>query len=62
MHSKVKKNVGIATFLYTNYGALLQAMRFSVIKQTTDLNVTNINFRTQWHEKDAEYFQSIWKL
>ncbi len=57
MLNSKKISVGITTFLYTNYGALLQAYALQKhLKKYNILDVTNINFRTDWHEKQARVF------
>lgn len=55
--SNSKKKIGIVTFLYTNYGGLLQGYALQkFLKDDNSLDVYNINFRTEWHEKDARVF------
>ena len=57
MHNSKKKVVGIITFLYTNYGGLLQGYALQkYLKDENSFDVFNINFRTEWHEKDARVF------
>jgi len=52
-----KKKIGILTFLYTNYGGLLQGYALQkYLKKEESLDVININFRTKWHENDAKVF------
>lgn len=56
MNSPKEKTIGIVTFLYTNYGALLQAYALQKHLRKEKLNVINIYFRTKWHVKDARVF------
>lgn len=51
------KTIAIATFLYTNYGALLQGYALQkYLKSNTNYNIVNINFRTNEHEQEARIF------
>ena len=54
---RVKKKqltkVGIMTFMLHNYGAVLQAYALQAyLKKQEGLDVCNIDFRTDWHDKD----------
>ena len=51
-----EKNIGIVTFLYTNYGALLQAYALQRYLKNENVNVVNIYFKTNWHENAARVF------
>jgi len=56
MTNSKEKSVGIVTFLYTNYGALLQAFALQQYLKKENPNIVNIYFKTKWHEKDARVF------
>jgi len=51
-----EKNIGIVTFLYTNYGALLQAYALQRYLKNENFNVVNIYFKTIEHENDSRVF------
>lgn len=52
-----KKKILIATFIYTNYGGILQAYALqSYLSQYNNLEVTNLNFRTKEHENESSLF------
>tara|TARA_B110000090_G_scaffold165841_1_gene183879 strand:+ start:6962 stop:8110 length:1149 start_codon:yes stop_codon:yes gene_type:complete len=58
---RVKKKqltkVGIMTFMLHNYGAVLQAYALQAyLKKQEGLDVCNIDFRTDWHDKDDKIF------
>lgn len=50
------KSIGIVTFLYTNYGALLQAYALQKYLRNANMNVVNIYFKTKMHENDERVF------
>jgi hypothetical protein len=51
------KTIAIATFLYTNYGALLQGYALQqYLRSNTNCNIININFRTNEHDLEARVF------
>lgn len=53
----IKKKVVVATFLYTNYGGLLQGLALKTFLDKFDnLDVYNLNFFTKWHSKDSRVF------
>lgn len=52
-----KKKVVIATFLYTNYGGLLQGLALKTfLSKFNNLDIHNLNFFTKWHSKDSRVF------
>ncbi len=56
-HNKSKKKVVIATFLYTNYGGLLQGLALKTfLSNFNNLDIYNLNFFTKWHSKDSRVF------
>jgi polysaccharide pyruvyl transferase WcaK-like protein len=57
MSVKIKKTVGIVTFLYTNYGALLQAYALQRYLKNENVEVLNIYFKTKWHQNDERVFK-----
>lgn len=56
MHDK-KLKILIFTFIYTNYGGILQAYALQrFLRSFTDFEVFNVNFRTNAHEKESSLF------
>jgi len=52
-----KIRIVIATFIYTNYGGILQAYALQkYLKKFDNLDVYNLDFRTQWHINDSRIF------
>ncbi len=56
MSNRREKSIAILTFLYTNYGALLQAYALQKHLRKENPNVINIYFNTKWHRRDARVF------
>jgi hypothetical protein len=53
-----KKRVGIFTYMLNNYGAVLQAFALQAhLKKHNTIEVFNINFRTQQHDKQDRIFK-----
>lgn len=53
----MKLKVVIATFIYTNYGGVLQAYALQkYLNSFRNLDVYNLYFHTKWHDKDARVY------